>query len=231
MRILVLEDDDTLRSYIHKALTEQGYTVDQASNAKKAAEMAQETTYDLFLLDVRIQDEVEDGNWVVRSLRQCGHRAAIIMLTGQGGEEDKILSFKAGADDYIVKPFRITELLARVGVWRRRYREFLSRTVSSTELTAGDLHLNVWKRQAVRGGKTITLTEGGFKILECLLSRKGQVVTQSELSELIRDAHIEHNSNAVEVAIKRLRDRIDLGQSESIIKTVIGSGYTIEDDE
>ena len=114
MRILILEDDDTLRGYIHKALTEQGYVVDQASSAKTAAKMAQEATYDLFLLDVRLPDSAEDGNWVVRTLRQCGHRAAIIMLTGQGGEEDKLLSFQAGADDYIVKPFKSEDILKSV---------------------------------------------------------------------------------------------------------------------
>lgn len=230
MRILILDDDDTLRKYLHEALAQEGYAVDQASTAKMAVTMATENTYDLFLLDIRMPGD-EDGNWVLRSLRHIGHRAAIIMLTGQGGDEDKIVSFNAGADDYIVKPFKIKELFARVGVWRNRYREFLASTVSSTELSAGDLHLNIWKRQAIRAGKKIPLTDGGFKILECLLRRKGQVVTQSELSELIRDAHLEHNSNAVEVAVKRLRDKIDQGNPTSIIKTIIGSGYMIEDDE
>jgi two-component system copper resistance phosphate regulon response regulator CusR len=230
MRILVLEDDKTLRGYIHQALTQQGYSVDQASTGKEAAQMASEHTYDLFLLDVRMPGQ-EDGNWVLRSLRQNGHRAAIIMLTGQGGEEDKIISFKAGADDYITKPFNLTELFARVAVWRNRYREFLASSVSSTELTAGDLRLNAWKRHAIRGEKKIPLTHAEFKIIQCLLENKGQIVTQSQLSEVILERQVEHTSNAVEVAIKRLRDKLDEGYPDSIIKTLRGSGYMIEDDE
>ena len=229
MRILVVDDDSNLRGYIREALVGQGYIVDVASNGKMAADMAAEKTYDLFLLDVRMPGE-EDGNWVLRSLRQCGHRAAVIMLTGKGGDEDKIMSFKAGADDYITKPFNLTELFARVAVWRNRYRDFLSSTVSSTELSAGDLTLNAWKRHAMRGDKKIPLTQADFKILQLLLQKKGQVVSQPELSELIRDAHVEHTTNAVEVAIKRLRDKIDAGYPQSIIKTMRGAGYMIEDE-
>jgi DNA-binding response OmpR family regulator len=227
MRILVVDDDNVYRGYVKKALNQAGYVGDEASTAKEAVGMASERVYDLFLLDVRL-GTLEDGNWIVRTLRTCGHAAGIFMVSGQGAEEDKIESIDGGADDYIVKPFRIGELLARIRAWQRRFQMFLSSEVHTTMLTIGDLSLNLLRHHAICREKTIPLSASEFKLLQCMMTHPGRVLSQSVIAQHIWNDEFDRTSNAVEVAINRLRKKLG-DTNATMIKTVHGAGYVIED--
>jgi DNA-binding response OmpR family regulator len=151
------------------------------------------------------------------------------MITGQSGNEDKLHAYKGGADDYLVKPFKLEELVAKIQAWLKRRHDFLSSEVGSTILTVADLRLNLLRRCAIRGGREFPLTSKECAILEYLMRNKGQIKSQTAILEHISNVDYDPLTNTIEVHIKHLREKIDAGFDKQLIKTVRGSGYVIDD--
>ena len=229
MRILHVEDDKELREFIKEGLTREGFAVDGASSAKAAMQFARENIYDIVLIDLVLEGD-EDGLWTLRTMRFTGQTAAIFMISQSGNESNKLIAFESGADDYMVKPIFISELVARIRLWLKRRDRFLSSEAPNTVLNAGHVKLDLLKRQTYVLGKFVYLTTKEMGILEYLLRYAGRVVTQTAIEQAIWNADFDAQSNAIEVHINRLRKKIDLPGQSSIIQTIRGSGYMIESD-
>jgi len=224
MRILLVEDERKVASFIARALRENSYAVDVAETGAKALELGTDVTYDAILLDVRLPDL--SGLEVCRELRQRGIEAPVLMLTARGLIEQRVEGLDAGADDYLTKPFVLAELLARVRALVRR--GFHS---GNARLSFGDLALDRHRRRAMRGKDTIPLTAREFSLLELLLLHAPELVTRSEIVEHVWDCHFDSETNLVEVYINRLRQKIDQDRSPKLIHTVRGVGYRLGETE
>ncbi len=224
MRILLVEDERRVASFIARALREQAYAVDVADTGVRGLELAWDTSYDTILLDLRLPDV--DGLAVCRELRRRGVNSPVLMLTARGMVEQRVEGLDAGADDYLTKPFAIAELLARV---RALVRRGLQR--SDATLRAGDLELDRHRRRAQRGGVNIPLTSKEFALLELLLLRAPEIVPRAEIVEHVWDVHFDSGTNLVEVYINRLRQKIDHHYSVKLIHTVRGAGYRLGREE
>jgi two-component system, OmpR family, response regulator len=222
MRILIVEDDDSILSYLKKGLEQAGYTVDTATEGKGGLFLATTEKYDVLVID-RMLPEV-DGLTIVKTLRGAGNTVPILILSALGLVDDKVKGLRAGGDDYLVKPFAFAELIARVEVLSRRG----SNNIQETVLRAGDLELDLLARKVVRGGKTIDLQSREFKLLEYMLRHKGQVVTRTMLLENVWDYHFDPQTNVIDVHISRLRNKINPEKTKDVIKTVRGAGYIID---
>jgi len=224
MRILLAEDDRDLSYFIQEGLIQAGFAVELAHNGKEAYELAIQYKYDLILLDIMMPEM--NGHEVLQRLRRQGNKAAIIMLTCKGHENDKLLGFNGGADDYLVKPFLLSELVARI-------RAIIRRTITSTQsdrsslLKCGDLQMDLLKREVRRRGKMIKLTKKEFDLLECLMRQAGQVISQAILAQHLSQIDFGTQTNAIEVHVKNLRSKIDPHFSRSLIRTVRGCGYAL----
>lgn len=224
MRILVVEDERKVASFIARALRENSYAVDVAETGERALEMAQDGLYDLILLDIRLPGM--DGLEVCRRLRQDGLKTPILMLTARSLVAQKVEGLDAGADDYLVKPFALAELFARV---RALIRRGFDR--KEANLRYGDLTMDRRRRRVTCGQQDIPLTSKEFALLELLLLRAPDPVTRSEIIEHVWDCHFDSETNLVEVYINRLRQKI--GRAASLIRTLRGVGYQLalrEDD-
>src|SRR6266478_1366153 len=220
MRILVVEDERRVASFVCRALRENAYAVDHADTGEKALEMATGTSYDSILLDVRLPGL--SGIQVCRELRDANVDTPILMLTARGLVEQRVEGLDAGADDYLTKPFVLAELLARVRALVRR--GFHS---SNAKLRYADLTLDRHRRRATRDKETIPLTSREFALLELLLLRAPELITRSEIVEHVWDCHFDSETNLVEVYINRLRQKIDQDRSVKLIHTVRGVGYRL----
>jgi len=234
MRILIVEDDKAFRGNLRSFLTLEGFAVDETDNAKKGAQLAAENIYDVILLDImmpgpEMMNPGRGGEWLLRSLRQARNNALIIMITGQAEDDDKLSAYAGGADDYLVKPFKLEELMAKIRAWLKRRHDFLSSDVSSTVLVVGDLRLNLLRRSAIRAGREIPLTIKECAILEYLMRSKGQIKSQTTILQHVSNVDFDGMSNTVEFHIKNLREKIDKDFSVKLIKTIRGSGYMIDD--
>lgn len=218
MRILLVEDERKVASFIARALRENTYAVDVAESGEKALEMGTDVTYDAILLDVRLPGI--SGLEVCRELRERGIEAPILMLTARGMVEQRVEGLDAGADDYLTKPFVLAELLARVRALVRR--GFHS---GNAKLRYADLILDRHRRRAARGEEVIPLTAKEFALLELLLLRAPEFVTRSEIVEHVWDCHFDSETNLVEVYVNRLRQKIDHNRPAKLIHTVRGVGY------
>ena len=218
MRILLVEDERKVASFIARALRENSYAVDIAESGEKALQMVADTGYDAILLDVRLPGL--SGTQVCREIRQMGMEAPVLMLTARGLVEQRVEGLDAGADDYLSKPFVLAELLARVRALVRR--GFHS---GNARLHYADLELDRHRRRATRGKDAIPLTSKEFALLELLLLRAPDLVTRSEIVEHVWDYHFDSETNLVEVYINRLRQKIDQNQFAKLIHTVRGVGY------
>jgi len=232
MRLLIVEDDPTLRGFIAQGLTREHFTVEQASNSADAMTIAseKENPFDFIITDLRMPGP-HDGQWLVRELRKARVGAVIFVMTGKAEEEDELNSLNAGADDYILKPFELAVLMAKLRVWINRRKDFLSSEVNSTMLTAGDVRLDVLRRRALRGDRIIPLTAQEFNVLEYLIRHKGKIVTQMAILQAVWNHEHEPETNVVGVAINRLRKKLDGTQTTPFIKTIIGSGYIVDDED
>ena len=220
MRILLVEDEKKVASFVARALREQAYAVDVADRGRRALDLAAGAAYDVILLDLRLPDL--DGVEVCRELRRRGVNSPILMLTARGLVEQRVEGLDAGADDYLTKPFVLAELLARVrALVRRGFNK------SSGSLRAADLELDRHRRRVHRGGTPIPLTSKEFALLELLLLRTPETVPRSEIVEHIWDAHFDSGTNLVEVYINRLRHKIDQDRAAKLIHTVRGVGYRL----
>jgi two-component system copper resistance phosphate regulon response regulator CusR len=224
MRILLVEDERKVASFIARALRENSYAVDVAETGEKALKLGTDVTYDGILLDVRLPGL--SGIEVCRELRQQGVESPILMLTARALVEQRVEGLDAGADDYLTKPFVLAELLARV---RALVRRGFNKT--SARLEHADLTLDRHRRRATRGQEAIPLTSKEFAVLELLLLRAPELVTRSEIVEHVWDCHFDSETNLVEVYINRLRQKIDQNRPVKLIHTVRGVGYRLRTPE
>jgi two-component system copper resistance phosphate regulon response regulator CusR len=219
MKILIVEDEPKTVAYLRKGLTEQGFAVDFASDGENGLHLAQTLDYDAVILDVMLPRL--DGITVLERLRQR-RQTPVIMLTARDSVDDRLQGLGAGADDYLVKPFSFLELLARLQAITRRGRN------ESTSITVGDLHLDLLARRATRAGRRLNLTAKEFALLAVLGRRHAQIVSKTVITELVWDINLDTNTNVVEVAIKRLRAKIDGGFDDKLLHTIRGMGYVLE---
>jgi two-component system copper resistance phosphate regulon response regulator CusR len=219
MRILVVEDERRVASFLARSLREQAFAVDVAATGQQALAAAHATEYDLIVLDLRLPDL--DGLEVCRRLRRSGVETPILMLTARGMVADRVEGLDAGADDYLTKPFALAELHARIRALARRG---LNRGVV---LRFADLVLDRRRRRVERAGQPIALTQKEFALLEFLLLRAPEPVPRSEIIEHVWDSSFDSQSNLVEVYINRLRQKIDQNASVRLLHTVRGVGYRI----
>jgi len=221
MRILIVEDERTISAYIKRALEEQGYAVDAAYTGREALDWAGSAQYDVIVLDILLPEM--DGITVCRNLRAQGNRSPIIMLTARDAVDDRVTGLDAGADDYLVKPFALKELMARIRALSRRSLDI----PKSPVLQIADLTLDTLTRRVKRGNKTIELTAKEYAILECLMREPDHVLTRTQIAEHVWNYDVFNHSNVVDVYIKNLRRKIDDLAEAKLIHTVRGAGYRI----
>jgi len=221
MRILVAEDEAKVASFLQKGLQEVGYAVDVATNGDEAVWLAENHTYDAWVFDVMMPGK--DGVSVVRHLRRHNYQTPAILLTAKTRIEDRIQGLDAGADDYVPKPFSLSELLARLRAVMRRQRPSIS-----NDLTVADLKLDLISHHAWRGTREITLTNREFALLELLMLASPQPVSKTAIVEHVWDQHFDSGTNVVQVYIKYLREKIDQAHEPPLIHTVRGVGYLLK---
>jgi two-component system copper resistance phosphate regulon response regulator CusR len=220
MKILIVEDEQKTADYLFKGLTEQGCTVDLASNGIDGRHLAVENDYDVIVLDVMLPGL--DGFEVLRALRTF-KQTPVIMLTARDRIEDRVRGLHDGADDYLIKPFSFLELVARLQALQRR-----GRSQEPVQLRVADLQVDLIARKAWRGGSRIDLTAKEFALLAVLARRQGEILSKTAIAELVWDMNFDSNTNVVEVAIKRLRAKIDAAFSPKLLHTIRGMGYVME---
>ena len=221
MRILVIEDDTQTANYIAKGLREAGYAVDIAANGKDGLYQAVAEAYDAAIVD-RMLPEL-DGLSIVETLRKAGSDTAVLFLSAMGDLEHRVEGLRAGGDDYLVKPFAFSELLARVEALLRRQGGKSAETV----LRAADLEMDLLARQVRRNGEKIDLQPREFRLLEYLMRHAGQVVTRTMMLENVWGYHFDPQTNVIDVHISRLRQKIDKGFGTPLLHTVRGAGYSL----
>jgi DNA-binding response OmpR family regulator len=218
MRILLVEDERKVASFVARALRENAYAVDSAGTGEDGLRLALENPYDAILLDVRLPGM--SGIELCRKLRQAEIQSPILMLTARSLVEQRVEGLDAGADDYLTKPFALAELQARVrALVRRGFRR------GEAKLRCGDLELDRHKRSVTRGSARVPLTSKEFALLELLLLRSPDSVTRSEIIEHVWDSNFDSDTNLVEVYINRLRQKIDQGHGAKLVHTLRGVGY------
>jgi two-component system, OmpR family, copper resistance phosphate regulon response regulator CusR len=220
MKILIVEDELKTAEYLRKGLAEQGCAVDVAHDGIDGQHLAIEHDYDVIVLDAMLPGI--DGFSVLRALREV-KQTPVIMLTARDRVEDRIKGLRDGADDYLIKPFSFLELLARLHALARR-----GRAQEPMQLKIGDLQIDLISRRAWRGGTRIDLTAKEFALLAVLARRQGEILSKTSIAELVWDMNFDSNTNVVEVAIKRLRAKIDAAFTPKLLHTVRGMGYVLE---
>ncbi|MBX6342127.1 MAG: response regulator transcription factor [Thermomicrobiaceae bacterium] len=223
MHILVVEDEQRLARLLQRVLQDERHTVDLAYDGATGLEMALSGDYDLAILDLMLPDL--DGLEICRQLRAARVTTPILMLTARGAVEDRVTGLNAGADDYLVKPFAMEELLARVNALLRRARGVDG---PPTVLQVADLTLDLLRHEVRRGGQVIDLTPKEFALLEYLMRNPGRALTRSQIIDRVWRYDLDSLSNVVDIYIHYLRDKIDRGFGRPLIKTVRGVGYKIE---
>ena len=221
MRILIIEDERKISANIKRALEEEGYAVDAAYTGREGLDWAMSAHYDVILLDILLPEM--DGIAVCKELRVLDNRTPILMLTARDRVENRVKGLDAGADDYLVKPFVLEELLARIRALTRRGPD----SPKSPVLQIADLTLDTLTRRIRRGNKIIELTPKEYAVLECLMRAPDRVLTRSQIAEHVWNYDVFNYSNVVDVYIKNLRRKIDSAGGLKLIHTVRGAGYRI----
>ena len=224
MRVLIVEDETRLAELLRQALEEEAYAVDVVGDGNTALDWLRAAEYDLVILDVMLPHK--NGIDVCKDYRAAGGRAAILMLTARDTQPDRVLGLDSGADDYLIKPFGMPELLARLRALARR--DGPSKT---TELRVHDLGLNTATKYAERAGQRIKLTAVEYALLEFLMRHARQVVTRDQIIEHVWNVNFDAGSKLVEVYIYHLRQKIDEGHAQKLIQTVRGIGYRMGNDD
>jgi len=221
MRLLLVEDESKLREQLAQQLQRHGYAVDSAADGREALYLASEFDYDLAVIDLGLP--VVDGLTVIRTLREQQRRFPILVLTARGRWQDKVEGLEAGGDDYVVKPFQLEEVLARLNALLRRSGGF-----ASPVLSFGALTIDTAGQEVCVDGQPVELTAYEYKALLYLAHRHGQVISKTELTEHLYDQDFDRDSNVIEVFIGRLRKKLDPQQTLKPISTVRGRGYRFE---
>ena len=224
MHVLIIEDDKDVAAYIAKGLSESGYVADVAHTGTEGLSMGQNGQYDIFIVD-RMLPELE-GLEVISQLRKDGITTPVLILSALGEVDDRVEGLAAGGDDYLVKPYAFSELLARVqALTRRRSSDIQDQMI----LEVADLKLDRLKRKVTRDGQKINLQPREFRLLEYLMSNAGQVVTRTMLLEKVWEYHFDPQTNVIDVHISRLRSKIDKDFDTPLIHTERGAGYSLYD--
>lgn len=225
IKALVVEDEPKVSAFIKSGLEENGYFVDVAYDGQMGEKLAMSNIYSIIILDVIIPHI--NGLELCKKIKGSKPDVPILMLTALGTTDDKVIGFESGADDYLVKPFEFKELLARIKALTRR-----SFTVSevSNKLKVGDLELDLNKKVAYRGGKTIELTAKEYSLLEYFIRNKGRVVSRVDISEKVWDINFDTGTNVVDVYVNILRKKIDKDFTQKLIHTKVGMGYMLTDE-
>ena len=222
MRILVAEDEPKTGGYLQQGLSEAGFLVDLVSNGSDALQYALSEPYDLLILDVMMPGL--DGWEVLRLARAAGQQQPVLFLTARDRVEDRVKGLELGADDYLIKPFAFSELLARVRTLMRRS----TNSPAQTHMRIADLEVDLLKRRVTRAGLRIDLTAKEFALLELLLRRRGEVLPKSLIASQVWDMNFDSDTNVIEVAIRRLRAKIDDEFEPKLIHTARGMGYMLD---
>ncbi|RQO54475.1 DNA-binding response regulator [Paucibacter sp. KBW04] len=227
MKILVIEDERKLAAYLRRGLSEEGFGVELAYDGIDGLHQASEGSFDLILLDSMLPGI--DGLAVLAALRKTSRTAQtpVLMLTARAQVEDRVLGLQSGADDYLVKPFAFSELLARIQVLLRR-SSAAAGALEPTVYRLADLELDLIRRKARRADQRLDLTAKEFNLLSLLLRRQGEVLSRTELAEQVWDMNFDSETNVVEVAIRRLRSKLDQPFALPLLHTVRGMGYVLE---
>jgi len=222
MKILIVEDETKIGDYLKQGLSEAGFVADLARNGLDGHHQAMTEPYDLIILDVMLPDV--DGWRILQSLRDAGRGVPVLFLTARDSVEDRVKGLELGADDYLVKPFAFAELLARVRMLLRRG----ATPATETTLRVADLELDLMRRQVTRGDRRIALTAKEFALLELLMRRQGEVLPRSLIASQVWDMNFDSDTNVIDVAIRRVRAKVDDGFDNRLIHTVRGMGYMLD---
>ena len=221
MHILIIEDEKKTSSFLRKGLTESGYVVDTEENGDEGLLLALDINYDLIILDVMLPSR--DGWSILSTLRQAGKQIPVLFLTARDAVQDRVKGLELGADDYLIKPFAFSELLARVRLLLRRAPARPSET-----LQIADLEIEFARQKATRGGQRLDLTPKEFALLSLLMRRAGEVLSRTFIAEQVWDINFDSDTNVIDVAIRRLRSKVDDPFEKKLINTVRGVGYVFE---
>ena len=222
MRILIVEDDTVIGNFVEKGFLETGYAVDRVEDAETGLSLLNVNTYDLAVVDIMLPGM--DGLTLIESIRKKGDTTPVLILSARKSVDDRITGLRKGGDDYLIKPFSFSELLARVQALLRR--SGMNKEVLS-ELTAGDLSLNLLTREVLRGEKKIDLNMREFSLLEFMMRNEGMVLSKTMILERVWDYHFDPQTNVVDVLIHRLRNKVDRDFDTKLIHTVRGIGYVL----
>ena len=222
MKILVGEDETKTGTYLKQGLVEAGFVVDLVADGFDGLHLATSEAYDLAILDVMLPGL--DGWQILQGIRRAGNELPVLFLTARDQVEDRVKGLELGADDYLVKPFAFAELLARVRTLLRRG----AKAKEAEVMRAADLEVDLLRRRVTRGGRRIDLTAKEFGLLELLLRRQGEVLPRALIASQVWDMNFDSDTNVVEVAVRRLRAKIDDDFAPKLIRTVRGMGYVLE---
>lgn len=221
MRILLIEDEVKTLAYLKKGLTEQGFVVDTAEDGINGLFLAEQSEYDLIILDIMLPKI--DGWTVIQKLRKTNQTVPVLFLSARDSIEDRVKGLELGADDYLVKPFAFSELLARIRSILRR-----GHVQQKETLQIDDLQIDLLKHKVTRASKSIDLTPKEFALLSLLARREGEVLSRTLIAEQVWDMNFDSDTNIIDVAIRRLRQKIDTGFNVKLIHTIRGVGYVLE---
>jgi len=221
MRILLIEDDKETAKYIVQGLQESGHIVDHAEDGREGLFYSTENQYEILIID-RMLPKI-NGLSIIQSLRSSNNNTPVLILSALGQVDERVKGLKAGCDDYLVKPFAFSELLARLEALTRRGKSQLEQTT----LKIDDLEMNLLTRAVTRAGKEIPLQNREFRLLEYMMRHAGQVITRTMLLENVWDFHFDPQTNVIDVQVSRLRNKIDKDFKKSLIHTVRGAGYKL----
>ena len=222
MKVLLVEDNERVSSFVKKGLTEAGHTVDHADNGRDGMFLAASESYDAIVLDRMLPGDI-DGLAIISALRSAGSRTPILILSALSDVDERIRGLSVGGDDYLVKPFAFGELLARLDALVRRSE----RATSVTRLAVGDLAMDLLSRKVTRAEKSVALQPREFKLLEYLMRHANQVVTRTMLLENVWDYHFDPQTNVVDVHVSKLRQKIDAGAERPLLRTIRSAGYML----
>ena len=224
MRLLLVEDEVEIQSFLQRSLAEAGYQVEAAGDGKTAERLAIETAHDALIVDLGLPDQ--DGLTLILRLRQLGIAAPVLILSARRSVDDRVRGLEQGGDDYLTKPFALAELLARL---RNLVKHNKSSSAEATRLRVLDLELDLLRREATRSGEILNLTPQEFVLLEYLCRNAGRVVTRSMILDEVWGMRIQPDTNVVDVHIYRLRGKVDTDGHRPLIRTLRGVGYVLRD--